>query len=200
MPTFVEAVQTVSDPAALRRRLTERIDAIGEALDLLESWTEESRDTQTELASQYDAAKRLARDEIRSARGGNDGEGEGKGVEKVESADGFEDEDPEEIPAVDLLDHPAVADQTKDRLREYSTKLSVYLNREESYGAARSALIGALDAELDLYADLLPKLETGEASAADAHRRIAAFAREEAPGPANRTAADVVLEAEVDEP
>jgi len=193
MPTFVEAVQTVSDPAELRRRLTERIDAIGEALDLLESWTEESRDAQTELASQYDAAKRLARDEIRSAR--DDG---GEGVEKFGSADGSED-DPEDIPAVDLLDHPAVADQTKDRLREYSTKLSVYLNREESYGAARSALIGALDAELDLYADLLPELETGEASAADAHRRIAAFARDEAPGPANRTAADVVLEAEVDE-
>ncbi len=192
MPTFVEAVQTVSDPAELRRRLAERIDAIGEALDLLESWTEESRDTQTELASQYDAAKRLARDEIRSARDDSDGEGR-----KSESADGSED--PEDIPAVDLLDHPAVADQTKDRLREYSTKLSVYLNREESYGAARSALIGALDAELDLYAALLPELETGEASAADAHRRIAAFARDEAPGPANRTAADVVLEAEVDE-
>ena len=100
---------------------------------------------------------------------------------------------------MDLLDHPAVADQTKDRLREYSTKLSVYLNREESYGAARSALIEALDAELDLYADLLSELETGESSAADAHRRIAAFAREETPGPANRTAADVVLEAEVDD-
>ncbi|UPW00579.1 hypothetical protein M0R88_00400 [Halorussus gelatinilyticus] len=195
MPTFVESVRTVEDPAELRRRLAERIDAIGEALDLLESWTEESRDAQTELASQYDAAKRLARDEIRSARDASEGEN-GSGIE-AEEADARED--PEEIPAVDLLDHPAVADQTKDRLREYSTKLSVYLNREESYGAARSTLIGALDAELDLYADLLAELESGEASAADAHRRITAFAREDAPGPENRTAADVVLEAEVDE-
>jgi hypothetical protein len=198
MPTFVESVQAVEESPELRRRLAERIDAIGEALDLLESWTEESRDAQTELASQYDAAKRLARDEIRSARDASGGGG-GESVEESGRVEESFDADPEQIPAVDLLDHPAVADQTKDRLREYSTKLSVYLNREESYGAARSALIEALDAELDLYADLLSELETGESSAADAHRRIAAFAREETPGPANRTAADVVLEAEVDD-
>jgi hypothetical protein len=179
MPTFVEAVQTVEDAAELRRRLAERIEVIGEALDLLESWTEESRDTQTELASKYDTAKQLARDEIRTA-----------------SDDG--DEAAEELSAVDLLDHPAVDDGTKERLQEYSTKLSVYLNREESYGAARSALLGALDTELDLYARLLPELESGETSVPAARERIARFARDDALGPPNRTAADVVLEADVD--
>ena len=179
MPTFVEAVQTVEDAAELRRRLAERIDAIGESLDLLESWTEESRETQTELASKYDTAKQLARDEIQAASDG--------------------DEDAEDLSAVDLLDHPAVDDGTKERLQEYSTKLSVYLNREESYGAARSALLGALDAELDLYAGLLPELESGRTSVASAREQIARFARDDALGPPNRTAADVVLEADVDE-
>ncbi|UPV74543.1 hypothetical protein M0R89_00390 [Halorussus limi] len=177
MPTFVEEVQTITDAGELRRRLADRIDALGDALDLLETWTEESRETQTELASKYDTAKQLARDEIRNA------------------ADG---EDPSDISAVDLLDHAAVDDQTKRRLQEYSTKLSVYLNEEESYGAARSALLGALDDELDLYGRLLPELETGETTPEEARQRIARFARDDALGPPNRTAADVVLEAEID--
>lgn len=177
MPTFVEAVQAVEDPGAFRRLLAERIDALGEALDMLESWTESSRETQTELASKYDAAKRLARDEIRAAT----------------------DDAADELAAVDLLDHPAVDDGTKRRLQEYSTKLSTHLNEAESYGAARSALLGALDDELDLYARLLTDLDAGETTVAAARERVARFAREGAPGPPNRTAADVVLDAGVDD-
>ncbi|MFC4551350.1 MULTISPECIES: hypothetical protein [Halorussus] len=177
MTTFVEDVRAIpdGDAAALTRRLTERIETIGEALDLLEEWTEASRTTRTELASQYEAAKTLARDEIREATG--------------ESA--------EDLPAEDLLDHPAVDDQTKRRLREYSTKLFVYLDEESSYGEARSELLRSLGDELDLYKRLLPELESGETSVGDARERIAAFAREEI-GPDDSTAADVVLESTPD--
>ena len=178
MPTFVEEVQAVEDDnvAAFGRRLADRVETLGEALDLLEEWTESSRDTGTELSSKYETAKQLARDEIRDAS----------------------DDDADDIPAEDLLDHPAVSDQTKERLREFSTKLHVFLDEERSYGEARSELARSLDAELDLYKNLLAELQAGDTGVDDARQAIARFAREVALGPPNRTAADVLLESAVD--
>lgn len=190
MPTFVEEVQSVADdnPAELGRLVGDRIERLGEALSLLEDWTEESRETRTELASKYESAKSLARDEIRDA--------------SDDSGDGFEsdsaDPDPADIPTEDLLDHPAVGERTKRRLREYSTKLYVYLDEERAYGEARTELARALDAELGLYGDLLPELERGETGVRDAQQAIARLGREQALGPANRTAADVLLESETE--
>lgn len=180
MTTFVDAVQTVADgnQAEFGRRLAKRIDTLGEALDLLEAWSEESRETHAELSSKYDTAKTLARDELREAT---------------------ENADAERIPAEDLLDHPKVSDRAKQRLREYSTKLFVYLDEEVSYGEARKELLRALDAELDLYKRLLPRVESGEISVKQAQEQIARFAREDAPGPANETAADLVLKSAVDD-
>ncbi|MFC7080352.1 hypothetical protein [Halorussus caseinilyticus] len=179
MPTFVEEIQTVEDgnAAAFVRRLADRIETLGEALGLLEQWTEASQETRAELSSKYDTAKTLARNEI---RGAND------------------DADGDNLAAEDLLDHPDVNDQTKQRLREYSTKLFVYLEEEQSYGEARTELARSLDAELDLYKHLLPELERGETTVADAQQRIARFAREESVGPPDRTAADVLLESAVE--
>ncbi|WP_137287054.1 hypothetical protein [Halorussus salinisoli] len=179
MPTFVEEIQTVEDGNATEfsRRLADRIETLGKALDLLEAWTEASRETRTELSSKYDTAKTLARNEI---QGAND------------------DADADGLPPEELLDHPAVNDQTKQRLREYSTKLFVYLDEEQSYGEARTELARALDAELDLYKHLLSELETGETGVEDAQQAIARFARDETLGPPNRTAADVLLESAVD--
>lgn len=180
MPTFVEDVQAIDDgnAAEFGRLLAGRIEALGEALDRLEAWTEASRETRAELSSKYETAKSFARDEIREAT-------DEAGVE--------------DIPTEELLDHPAVGDQTKDQLREYSTKLFVYLDEEQSYGEARAELLSQLDAELDLYKRLLGEVETGETSVRAAQRAIAAFARDETLGPANRTAVDVVLESSVDD-
>ncbi|NHN58448.1 MULTISPECIES: hypothetical protein [Halorussus] len=180
MPTFVEEVQAVDDDnaAAFGRRLADRVETLGEALDLLEDWTESSRDTGTELSSKYETAKQLARDEIRDATD--------------------DDGDAADIPAEDLLDHPAVSDQTKERLREYGTKLHVFLDEERSYGEARSALARSLDDELDLYKELLAGLQSGDAGVDDARQAIARFAREDSLGAPNRTAADVLLESAVD--
>ncbi|NEU56840.1 hypothetical protein [Halorussus sp. MSC15.2] len=177
MPTFVERIQTVEDGnvAEFGRQLADRIETLGDALELLEEWTEASRETRAELSSKYDTAKTLARDEIRDAT----------------------DEDADSLPAEDLLDHPAVNDQTKQRLREYSTKLFVYVNEEQSYGEARTEVVRSLDAELDLYKHLLPELQSGATSVADAQQKIARFAREDI-GPPNRTAADVLLESAVE--
>jgi DNA replication initiation complex subunit (GINS family) len=174
MPTFVEAIQTVEDSnvAEFTRRLADRVETLDEAMGLIADWTEASRETQAELVSKYETAKRLARDEVESA------------TDEANARD---------LAAEDLLDHPAVDDQTKRRLREYSTKLFVYLDEEESYGEARTELLRSLDAELDLYKDLLTALQREDASVRDAQRRIAAFARETL-GPPNRTAADVVIE------
>ncbi|WP_276300934.1 hypothetical protein [Halorussus lipolyticus] len=177
VPTFVERVQSVAtdNPTELGRVVGERVETLGEALELLEDWTEESRETRTELASKYESAKDLARDEIRDA-----------------SDD--DDRDPDDIPTEDLLDHPAVSDHTKQRLAEYSTKLYVYLDEESAYGEARTELARALDAELELYADLLPALESGTISVRDAQQQIARLGREQNLGPPNQTAADVLLE------
>lgn len=174
MPTFVEEIQAVEDgnAAEFGRRLADRVETLGEALDLLEAWTEASRETRAELSSKYETAKTLARNEIEGAT---------------------DDADAEALAAEDLLDHPAVNDQTKRRLREYSTKLFVYLDEEQSYGEARTELVRSLDAELGLYKRLLTELDRGGASVRDAQQRIARFARETI-GPPNRTAADVVLE------
>ncbi|WP_135826042.1 hypothetical protein [Halorussus ruber] len=184
MPTFVEEVQLIaSDNAAeLSRRLGDRVETLGEALSLLEDWTEESRETRTELASKYESAKDLARDEIRD-----------------HDAPDPEDRDPGDIPTEDLLDHPAVSERTKQRLAEYSTKLYVYLDEESAYGEARTELARALDTELELYGDLLPALDRGAVSVRDAQQQIARLAREQDLGPANQTAADVLLESAVEE-
>jgi hypothetical protein len=183
MPTFVEDVQSIGDEngAELARRLGDRVETLGEALSLLEDWTEESRETRTELTSKYESAKDLARDEIRDASEGNSGS------------------DPDDIPTEDLLDHPAVSEHTKQRLAEYSTKLYVYLDEESAYGEARTELARALDAELGLYGDLLPALDRGAVSVRDAQQQIARLASEQDLGPANQTAADVLLESAVEE-
>lgn len=179
MPTFIEEVQTIEDgnAAEFSQRLSDRIETLGDALDLLEEWTGESRETRAELASKYDTAKTFARNEIR---------------------DVADDADVKNLPAEDLLDHPAVNKQTKQRLREYSTKLFVFLDEENSYGEARTELLHALDAELDLYRHLLPEIENGVTSVKDAQQQIARFAREETLGPENQTATDVLLASAVD--
>ena len=180
MPTFVESVQSVDpdDVVGVERRLERRIERLGRALDRLEAWTATSRDARSELTSKYETAKSLARTEIEAAS--DDGDADGLSAEA-------------------LLDHPAVADRTKDRLREYSTKLYVYLDEEQSYVEARAELIEALTAELDLYERLLSELAAGETSVRSVQRAVAAFARDESPGSAARTAVDVILDAPVDE-
>lgn len=183
MPTFVEELQSVAagDDPEFRRRTAARIEAVGDAIGVLETWTERSRETRTELVSKYETAKSLARDEIRE--GG------------AESADG---DAPDAIRPADLLDHADVTDDTKRRLREYSTKLHAFLDEEESYGGARERLRTAVEAELHLYERLLADLETGACSVRDAQAAVARFAREETPGPANATATDVLLDVESD--
>ncbi|WP_135828690.1 hypothetical protein [Halorussus halobius] len=185
MPTFVEAVQSVAadDAPEFRRRTSARIEAVGDAVGVLESWTERSRETRTELVSKYETVTSLARDEIRESGANSEGD----------------DPDPDEIPAADLLSHPDVTEDTKRRLREYSTKLHAFLDEEQSYGDAREELRAALEAELRLYQRLLAALETGDCSVRDAQAAVARFAREETPGPATATATDVLLDAETRE-
>lgn len=194
MPTFVEEVQSVADgnAAEFSRLLGERIESLGEALGLLEDWTEASRETRTELTSKYDSAKNLARDEIRDAT-----DDTAPTDETVQTND-TDPTDPDDLSAEELLDHPAVGERTKERLREYSTKLFIYLDEESAYGEARTELVRALDAELGLYKHLLPELERGETSVQDAQQQIARFAREETLGPPNKTGADVLLESAVE--
>jgi len=179
MPTFVEEVQSVADgnAAECSRLLGERIESLAEALGLLEDWTEASRETRTELASKYESAKSLARGEIRDAS---------------------DDTDADDLSAEELLDHPAVGERTKQRLREYSTKLYVHLDEESAYGEARTELVRALDAELDLYKRLLPELERGRTDVRDAQQQLARFARAETLGPPNETGADVLLESAIE--
>jgi hypothetical protein len=179
MPTFVEEIQSVADgnTAEFSRLLGERVESLAEALGLLEDWTESSRETRTELTSKYNSAKDLARDEIRDAN---------------------QDTDPDDLSAEELLDHPEVGERTKERLREYSTKLFVYLDEESAYGEARTELVRALDAELSLYKNLLPELDRGGTSVQDAQQQIARFAREEPLGPPNKTGVDVLLESGVE--
>ena len=181
MPTFVEEVQSVADgnAAECSRLLGERIESLAEALGLLEDWTEASRETRTELTSKYDSAKSLARDEIRDA---------------TES----DDTDLDDLSAEELLDHPAVGERTKQRLREYSTKLYVYLDEESAYGEARTELVRVLDAELDLYKRLLPELECGRTGVREAQQQLARFARAETLGPPNETGVDVLLESAIE--
>ena len=183
MPTFVEEVQSVADgnAAECSRLLDERIESLAEALGLLEDWTEASRETRTELTSKYDSAKSLARDEIRDA---------------TASASG--DTDADDLSAEELLDHPAVGERTKQRLREYSTKLYVYLDEESAYGEARTELVRALDAELDLYKRLLPELERGRTGVREAQQQLARFARAETLGPPDKTGVDVLLESAIE--
>jgi hypothetical protein len=179
MPTFVEEVQSVADGNApeCSRLLGERVESLAEALGLLEDWTEASRETRTELTSKYESAKSLARDEI---------------------GDASDDADPDDLSAEELLDHPAVGERTKQRLREYSTKLYVHLDEESAYGEARAELVRALDAELDLYKRLLPELERGRTGVRDAQQQIARFARSETLGPPNKTGADILLQSAVE--
>ena len=190
MPTFVEEVQSVAagDDPEFRRRTAARVEAVGDAIGVLETWTEQSRETRTELASKYETAKSLARDEIREAGAESGGTGS-------DSADG---DAPDEIPPADLLDHADVTEDTKRRLREYSTKLHAFLDEEESYGGARERLRTAVEAELGLYERLLTDLETGACSVRDAQAAVARFAREETPGGANATATDLLLDVEGD--
>lgn len=175
MSTFVAEIQSVADAADFERRVSERIETVGEAIAVLEDWTEASRETRTELSSKYDTAKSLARDEVGDAT----------------------DEDADGLAAEDLLTHPAVSDATKQRLREYSTKLFVFLDEERSYESAREELLTALDAELTLYERLLRDIG-GATGVRDAQQAIARFAREETPGSATQTATDVLLESAVD--
>ena len=183
MPTFVEELQSVAagDDPEFRRRTAARIEAVGDAIGVLETWTEQSRETRAELASKYETAKSLARDEVRDADANAGGDA------------------PDEIPPADLLSHSDVTDDTKRRLREYSTKLHAFLDEEQSYGDARERLRTAVEAELHLYERLLADLETGIVSVRDAQAAVARFAREETPGPANATATDVLLDVEGDE-
>ncbi|WP_134670831.1 hypothetical protein [Halorussus marinus] len=178
MPTFVAEIQSVGDPADFRRRIAERIETVGDAVAVLEDWTESSRETRTELASKYDTAKSLARDEV-----AEDGDGE---------------DDAADLPAEDLLTHPAVSDGTKRRLREYSTKLYVFLDEERSYEGAREELLTALDAELGLYRRLLEAVGADE-TVRDGQAAIARFARETAPGSPTQTATELLLESAVDD-
>lgn len=174
MVTFVEEVQTVEDGNVeqLDRRLAERIESVSEAVESLEEWTESTEETRAELQSKYEMAKTFARNEIRAAT----------------------EEDADEIPATDLLDHPAVSDQTRENLGEYSTKLSIFFDEEESYRRARKEIMESVIAELDLYNELLEEISSGESSVPNAKQRIARFARDDSIGPANKTAVDIVLE------
>lgn len=178
MPTFVESLQSVAsdDTPELRRRIADRVEAVGEAVGVLESWTDESDETRAELVARYDTAKSLARDEIR---------------------DGSED-DADSLAPEDLLSHPAVSENTKRTLSEYGTKLHAFLDEERSYGAAREELRTALAGELSLYERLLDALD-GDATVRDAQQAVARFAREDSPGAPNRTATDVLLDAAVPE-
>jgi len=178
MPTFVAEIQSVADGTDFERRISERIETVGDAVAVLEDWTEASRETRTELASKYDTAKSLARDEVAEATG--------------------EDADDADLPAEELLTHPAVAEATKRRLREYSTKLYAFLDEERSYEGAREELLTALDAELTLYQRLLSEVGAG-ATVRDGQQAIARFAREEAPGSPTQTATEVLLESAVDD-
>lgn len=173
MTTFVERVQSIADgdAAELESRVSDRVDTVGDAIGVLESWTEESHQTRAELSSKYETAKTLARDEIHEATG----------------------EDAEDLPAEELLTHSAVTDQTKQLLGEYGTKLFAFLDEEQSYEGARDELMTALGAELTLYQRLLADLETGATSVRNAQHELARFAREETPGPPTVTAADVLL-------
>lgn len=184
MPTFVEAIQSVEDGnvPAFTRRLSDRIETVGEAVDALEEWIDESRATREDLLAEYEAVKDHAREEVRRASDGPD-----------------DAEDADDVPAEDLLDHPAVSEGTKERLGESGTKLFAYLDEADSYGDARAELLGGLTAELELYEDLASGVSAGDTSVADAKQRIARFARDDAVGPANRTAADVILESTDDE-
>jgi hypothetical protein len=175
MPTFVAEIQSVADETDFERHISERIETVGDAVAVLEDWTEASRETRTELASKYDTAKSLARGEVAEAT----------------------DEDAAELPAEELLTHPAVSDATKRRLREYSTKLYVFLDEERSYEGAREELLAALDAELSLYKRLLSEVG-GETTIRDGQQAIARFAREAAPGGSTQTATEVLLESTVD--
>ena len=179
MPTFVEAVQSVApgDDAELGRRLSERVETVGEAVGVLERWTEESRETHAELASKYETAEGMARDDVREATS---------------------EETAEALSAEDLVSHPAVTDKTKRLLSEYSTKLYVFLDEERSYEDARTELLDAIGDELALYERLLGELDAGETSVRDAQRELARFAREETLGGPSVTAADVILESDVD--
>lgn len=180
MTTFVETVQSVGpdDVAGLRRKIADRIETVGEAVGVLEDWTDESDQTRAELVSKYDTAKSLARDEVRDATD----------EDAVEDADALAPED--------LLTHPAVSDRTKRRLSEYGTKLHAFLDEERSYEGARERLRTALGEELSLYQGLLADLG-GETSVRDAQQALARFAREGTPGPEGATATDVLLDSAV---
>lgn len=181
MPTFVEAIQTVEagNVPALTRRLSDRVETVGDAVDALEAWIDQSRATHEDLLAEYEAVKDHAREEVRRASDGEAGA--------------------DEIPAEDLLDHPAVSEGTRERLGESGTKVFAYLDEAESYGDARAELLRALTAELNLYEDILSEVSAGDTSVADAQQRIARFARADAIGPANRTATDVILESTADD-
>ncbi|WP_158058238.1 hypothetical protein [Halorussus halophilus] len=180
MVTFVEEVQAVEDGNVEQfdQRLAERIEAVTEAVEYLEEWTESTEETRAELTSKYEMAKTFARNEIRAAD---------------------DDADAESVPATELLDHPAVSEQTRENLSEYSTKLAVFFDEEQSYREARQAILDAVTAELDLYNDVLLELDSGESSVTDAKQRIARFARDGSIGPANKTAVDIVLDSDADE-
>lgn len=196
MPTFVEEVQSVAadDAPEFRRRVSARIEAVDEAVGVLETWTGASRETRAELASKYETAKSLARDEIREASAVG-GDADLASDSDSESDDQSTVTDPEAIPPEDLLAHPDVTEDTKQRLREYSTKLHAFLDEEQSYEGAREQLRVALEAELGLYQRLLSDLDVGTASVRDAQAALARFARLETPGPPNVTATDVLLDA-----
>ncbi|WP_157971783.1 hypothetical protein [Halorussus litoreus] len=194
MPTFVEEVQAVAadDAPEFRRRVSARIEAVDDAVGVLEAWTGASRETRTELASKYETAKSLARDEIREARAVGD---DADCASDSESDDQPAAQSPEATSPEDLLAHPDVSEDTKQRLREYSTKLHAFLDEEQSYEEAREQLRVALEAELALYQRLLSDVEVGTASVRDAQAALARFARSETPGPPNVTATDVLLDA-----
>jgi hypothetical protein len=180
MPTFVAEIQSVApdDHAELRRRLSERIETVGDAVGLLEEWTEASHETHAELSSKYETAKNLARDDVREATS-----------EETAAA----------LSAADLVSHPAVSDRTKRQLSEYATKLHAFLDEERSYEGARGELLDALGAELALYERLTAELGIDAASVRDAQQAIARFARDGSLGGADTTAADVLLESAAEE-
>ena len=198
MPTFVEEIQSVArgDTSELERRLADRIETVASAVGVLEEWTEASHETRTELSSKYDTAKSLARDEIRDANPDEDADT----VEPCSTTPrSHAHEDAEALSPEELVSHPAVSEQTKRLLSEYSTKLLVFLDEERSYEGAREELRDALGAELSLYERLLGELGTDVAVVRNAQQEIARLAREETLGPANVTAADVLLESAVEE-
>ncbi|WP_158059569.1 hypothetical protein [Halorussus halophilus] len=180
MATFVERVQVVGSESTVEfdQLLASRIEAVGTAISIIEDWLDSSVDERTELLSKFEMVKQFARSEIQATTN---------------------ESDVMELSATALLDHPAVSEQSKANLREYSTKLAVFIDEEQSYRDAREQIMDDVTAELELYTDLLDEMALGTVTVADAQAQIARFAHHESVGPSNKTAVDIVLESTTDE-